>query len=102
MRRVVHLRVATRTGDHRELGAFLKEAIPYYESVPGVRVRLLRSMEHPDRYIEAIEYETIEAFESDEKRLGGDPRMQGFIQRWRTLLRDDVAIETYEELTDTI
>lgn len=65
-------------------------------------MRLLRSVEHPDRYIEVIEYETIEAFESDEKRLSGDPRMQRFIKRWRTLLKDDVEVETYEDITDTI
>lgn len=92
----------TRTGDRQELSVFLKQAIPFYESLPGVRVRLLRSVEHPDRYIEVIEYETIEAFESDEKRLSGDSRMQRFIKRWRTLLKDDVEVETYEDITDTI
>lgn len=98
----VHLRITTRTGDHDELGAFLKQAIPFYESLPGVRVRLLRNVNSPDRYIEVIEYETVEAFESDEKRLSGDLQMQHFIKRWRKLLKGDVEVETYQDITDTI
>lgn len=64
-------------------------------------MRLLKSTEHPDRYIEVIEYETIEAFHTDEQRLSGDPQMQSFIRRWRDLLKD-VEVEIYEDITDTI
>ena len=101
-RRIVHLRLITRTGDHEELAAFLKQAIPFYESLAGVRVRLLRSVEHPERYIEVIEYESIEALENDEKRLSGDPQMQRFIERWRKLLKGGVEVETYEDVTGLI
>lgn len=81
---------------------FLKRAIPFYESLPGVRVRLLRSVEEPARYIEVIEYETIEAFDRDQTRLSGDPRMQALIKRWRRLLKGNIDVETYMDITDTI
>lgn len=81
---------------------FLKQAIPFYESLPGVRVRRLRSVEEPARYIEVIEYETIEAFDRVQTRLSGDPRMLALIKRWRKLLKGNIDIETYMDIADTI
>lgn len=102
MVRVLHLRCATRTGVSEELSEFLKEAVPFYESLPGVRVQLLRNVDEPNRYIEVIVYETIEAYDRDRARVEGDPRMQALLQRWRSLLAPDIAVETYDDVTDAI
>lgn len=100
--RILHLRITPRTGDHQELGAFLREAIPYYQALPGVRVRLLRSVEDPSRYVEVVEYETKAAFEADEKRMATDPRMQSLLQAWRKTLAGEVIVETYEDVTEAM
>lgn len=100
--RIVHLQITPRSGDHEELSAFLREAIPYYETLPGVRLRLLRSIEDPSRYIEVVEYDTKAAFEADEKRIATDPRMQSLLQAWRATLAGEVIVETYEDVTEAI
>lgn len=98
-KRTLHLRFTTPTGDHRALGPFLKRALPTYEAPPGIRVRLLRSIEQPARYIEIIEYETLEAFQHDEKRLTDDATMKSLIQEWRGLIAGDLEVEAYEDVT---
>ncbi|GIK49122.1 MAG: antibiotic biosynthesis monooxygenase [Hyphomonadaceae bacterium] len=99
-KRTIHLRIKPRTGDHQELGAFLRNAVPYYEALPGVRVRLLRSLDDPSQYVEVVEYETVAAFNADEKRMAIDPRMQAFLRDWRATLAQDVIVETYEDVSE--
>jgi len=101
-KRILHLRLATQTGDHSELGAFLKKAIPYYESLPGVRIRLMRSADDPKRYIEVVEYETLATAEADDKRMETDSRMRALLAEWRELLDSDVIVERYDDITDLI
>ncbi len=98
--RVLHLRCATRTGVSEGLSEFLKEAITIRESLPDVRVELLRSVDEPNRDIEAIVYETIEAYDRDRAIVEGDPRMQALLQRWRSLLAPDIAVETYDDVAE--
>ena len=101
-KRVLHLRITPRTGGHDELGAFLREAIPYYQKLPGVRIRLLRSTDDPTRYIEVVEYETAGALEADETRMATDPHMQDLLQAWRATLAGEVVVESYEDVTEAI
>lgn len=99
--RILHLRIKTpKSGDH--LFAFLKDAIPYYESPGGVRVRLLRRIEDPTRFVEVIEYDSKEAFDKDQQRVDKDPQMRSYLQTWRSLLDDDVEVESYEDVTDQL
>lgn len=65
-------------------------------------MRLLRNINDPRCFIEVIEYETIEAFRSDEARVRDDPQMQNLLREWRTLLVEGAEIETYEDLTNLI
>ncbi len=102
MARILHLRCATRTGAIEELSDFLREAVPFYESLQGVRVQLLRNVDEPSRYIEVITYETTEAFDLDRARVEGDPQMQALLERWRSLLAPDITVETYDDVTETI
>lgn len=101
-KRILHLRITPGTGDHQELGAFLLDAIPYHEDLPGVGVRLLLRIDDPSRSIEVVEYETNAAFDADEKRIADDPHMQGLLKAWRETLTGDVCVETYEDVTETI
>lgn len=65
-------------------------------------MRLLRNIDDPRCFIEVIEYETIEAFRSDEARVRDDPQMQVLLREWRSLLVEGVEIETYEDMTNLI
>jgi quinol monooxygenase YgiN len=101
-KRVLHLKIRTRSADAEELLSFLREAVPFYESPGGVRVRLLRSIDNPTRFIEIIEYDDRDAFEKDQHRVASDPQMRGYLQTWRSLLAEGVEVETYEDITDSI
>jgi quinol monooxygenase YgiN len=100
--RILHLRIKTRSADAEELYSFLKEAVPFYEALGGVRVRLLRNIDDPGRFVEVVEYDDQDVFERDQQRVASDPRMRGYLQTWRSLLAEGVEVETYEDVTDRI
>lgn len=79
-----------------ELEAFLKDAIPFYESPGGIAVRLLWSRDEPGRFIEVIEYLDVETFERDQVRVEQDPEMKRYLERWRELLSEPVSVEVFE------
>ena len=66
------------------------------------RSRLLRRIDDPTRFIEAIEYDSPEAFNRDQHRVDNDPQMKSYLQTWRSLLEEGVEVETYEDVTDEL
>ena len=100
--RVIHLGVHVAEGGGDAFLAFLKEAKPYYEGPGGIRVRLLRSLADPRRFIEVVEYDGEESFDRDQLRVESDPEMAEWLRRWRTLLDEAVRVEVWEEVTDLV
>jgi quinol monooxygenase YgiN len=94
----VHLRICVAPGRDDELRAFLREAIPFYESPGGIRVRLLGDASAPDRFVEVIEYASENAYLEDEKRLRSDPTMARYLARWRALLAEPPIVEIYRDI----
>lgn len=74
--------------------AFLREAIPFYETPGGIRIRLLEDQDDPERLIEVVEYATILDYEQDQERVRTDPEMGAVLARWRALLADPPEVET--------
>jgi hypothetical protein len=101
-KRLIHLRIRSQSDDPAALFSFLRAAVPFYESLPGICIRLLRSLEDASRFIEVVQYETEEIYEADQVRVNSDPEMQTYLSSWRSLLREGVAVETYEDVTDQI
>lgn len=91
----LHLRIRLSPGGREAFLAFLREAIPVYESPGDIRVRLLQSNDDPDRFIEVVEYATESAYECDQHRVGHDPGMKALLARWRALLAEPPAVEVY-------
>jgi hypothetical protein len=93
----VHLRI--RVAEHRqaELRSFLSEAIPFYESPGGIRVRLLANDLDPERFIELVEYIDEHTYRQDESRVESDPTMAAFLVRWRSLLVEPPCVEVYHQ-----
>ena len=77
---------------------FLREAIPFYESPGGIRVRLLADTGAPDRFVEIIEYASEHAYLEDEGRLKSDPTMARYLARWRALLAEPPIVEIYRDI----
>lgn len=91
----LHLRIRVSHVRRAEFDAFLREAIPFYESPGGIRVRVLEDRDDPTRLIEVVEYASRADFERDQLRVEQDPRMKGYLERWRALLDGAPVVEVY-------
>jgi len=99
---VLHLKIAIKDSTPEGLFTFLRKAVPYYESLGGVRVRLLRSLRDPCRFIEVIEYDDKETFDRDQERVNTDAQMKIFLSEWHELFDETVGVETYQEITNDL
>jgi hypothetical protein len=98
VKRTVHLRFAAPATDPAQLLMLVKAAAPFYEIFGGTRVRLLQNADDPARFIQVIEYEAPESMEVNRQRIAGDPRLQGYLQAWRTLVPGAIEVDVYREL----
>ncbi len=96
----LHLRIRVKPENHEALLGFLAEARPVYEQpVPGgaITMRLLQQRDDPNAFIEVFEYESVEAYEADDRRIREDPQQRALIDRWRSLLDGPPVVEVYFE-----
>ncbi len=91
----LHLRGRVALGRRPDFDAFLAEAIPFYESPGGIRVRVLWDVADPERFVEVIEYTDQAAHDRDQVRVENDVRMRDMLERWRDLLDGPPVVETY-------
>lgn len=91
----LHLRFRTKDPSGESLRAFLREAVPIYQSPGGIRVRLLRDRSDGAAFIEVIEYDTTADFDRDQLRVEHDPVMIELLGRWRSLLDGPPVVEVY-------
>jgi len=94
----LHLKFTLAGADPAQLSTMMKSAQPFWEFFGTMRMRLLQNVDDPGRFIQVIDYETDEALELNRQRIASDPRMQGFIQAWRSMLPGAVEIDVYEEV----
>lgn len=99
---VLHLGLACRESTGSDLKMYLRQAVPFYQSLSGVNVRLLRSLDRPGRFTEIIEYATNEAFRADKARIADDEQMQSFLKQWRELLTEPPEVEHFADITAEI
>ena len=95
----LHLRCRVSPGRRVEFLAFLREAIPFYESPGGITVRLLQDLDDDHRFIELVLYDDEAAYTRDQKRVVSDPTMKSYLARWRDLLAEPPVMEVYRLLT---
>jgi quinol monooxygenase YgiN len=91
----LHIRPLPHADGRLELLAFLRLAKAYYESPGGIRMRLFERGDDPESLIEVFEYDTVEAYEADERRVNDEPQMQALLAAWRSLLDGPPRIEVY-------
>jgi hypothetical protein len=96
--RTLHLRFTMPAADPARLSALIKSAKPFYEFFGTTRVRLLQNVDDPSRFIQVIDYETDEAVELNRQRMASDPRLQSFIQAWRSMLPGAVEVDIFQEV----
>jgi hypothetical protein len=96
--RTLHLKFTMPAADPAQLSAMIKSAKPFYEFFGTTRIRLLQNVDDPARFIQVIDYETDEGVEISRQRIASDPRIQAYLQAWRTMLPRAVEIDVYQEV----
>src|SRR3954451_16818226 len=94
----LHLRLRVAPGRRDEFLAFLRQAIPYYESPGGIEIRLLQDKSDDHKFIELVLYENESAYERDQQRVAHDPQMKQLLDRWRALLAEPPQVEVYRSV----
>lgn len=100
LRRTVQFRFTLPSAGSAHLTSLLKATKPFYEAFGGRRIRLMQNVDDPARFIHEIEYDTPEVVELNRQRLASDPRVQAYLQTWRTILPGAVEIDVYQEVGD--
>ena len=98
VRRTLQLRFTLPSGDSGQLAAMIKAAAPFYQMFGNAEVRLLQNVDDPAKFVQLIEYEANEDWELNRQRVAGDPRMQAYLQTWRTMFPGALEIDVYQEV----
>jgi hypothetical protein len=96
VRRTLQFKFTLPNVDASHLASLHRVAAPFLQAWGG-NSRLLQNVDDPSRFVHEIEYETHEAIELNRQRLASDPRVQAYLQTWRTLLQGAVEIDVYRD-----
>jgi hypothetical protein len=97
VRRTLHFKFTWPGVDPQHLVSLMNASAPFYEAFGG-RVRLLQNVDDPSRFIHVIEYETHETIELNRQRIASDPRVQAYLQTWRSLLPGGIEMDIYKDV----
>ena len=97
IRRTLHFKF-TLTGANEQMVAMIKSSAPLYQMFGEAKVRLMRNVDDPSRFLQEIEYEAPEAMELNRQQIASDPRVQAYLQAWRAMFPGAIEIDVYHEL----
>jgi hypothetical protein len=100
VRRVLQLKFTLPTADPTQFVAFIKASEPYYELFGGKEVRLLQNVDQPAQFVQIVDYEINESFETNRQQIAGDPRLQMFLQAWRSMFPGTVEADIFREIVE--
>lgn len=95
----LHLRCRVIPARQTEFLSLLREAVPFYESPGGIRVRLQQDAHDADRFIEVVEYRDEAVYQQDQARVENDSVMKSYLDRWRLLLAEPPVVEVYRRVS---
>ena len=96
--RVLQLKFTLPTADPTQFIGFIKATEPYYELFGGKEVRLLQNVDNPAQFIQIIDYEINQSFETSRQQIAGDPRLQAFLLAWRQMFPGTVEVDIFREV----
>ena len=76
----------------------IKAAAPFYQMFGKAEVRLLQNVDDPAKFVQIIDYDANEDWELNRQRLASDPRMQVYLQTWRTMFPGALEIDVYQDV----
>lgn len=95
IRRTLHLRF-TLAGATEQMIAMIKSSAPMYQIFTDAKVRLLQNVDDPSRFLQEIEYDAPESLELNRQQIASDPRVQSYIQTWRSMFPGGVEIDVFK------
>ncbi len=98
VRRTLQLRFTLPSADSGQLVAMNRAAAPFYQMFGKAEVRLLQNVDDPAKYVQIIDYDAIEDWELNRQRIASDPRMQVYLQTWRSMFPGALEIDVYQEV----
>lgn len=98
VRRILQLKFTLPTSDPSQFVSLLKASEPYYELFGSRKVRLLQNVDQPAQFIQIIDYDVIESLETNRQQFAGDPRLQAFLQSWRSMFPGTVEMDIFREI----
>ena len=98
VRRTLQLKFTLPAADSSQMVAMIKAAAPFYQMFGNAQVRLLQNVDDPAKFVQQIEYDANEEWESSRQRIASDPRMQVYLQTWRTMFPGALEIDVYQEV----
>jgi hypothetical protein len=98
VRRILHLKFSFPGADPAQILSMVKASAPFFEFFGSRGVTLLQNVDDPSRFIQVIDYVTDEVLELDRQRIASDPRMQAYLQAWRSALPGGVEIDVFREI----
>ena len=96
VRRTLQLKFTLPSTDSQQLIGMIKAAAPFYQMFGNAQVRLLQNVDDPAKYIQEIEYEANEEWELNRQKIASDPRLQVYLQTWRSMFPGSVEIDVYQ------
>jgi hypothetical protein len=97
IRRTLHFKF-TLTGAPEQMVAMIKSAAPLYQMFGDATVRLLRNVDDPGRFLQEIEYDAPAALEQNRQQIASDPRVQSYLQAWRSMFPGAIEMDVYQVL----
>jgi hypothetical protein len=97
IRRTLHFKF-TLTGAPEQMVAMIKSAAPLYQMFGDATVRLLQNVDDPGRFLQEIEYDAPAALEQNRQQVASDPRVQSYLQAWRSMFPGAIEIDVYKVL----
>jgi hypothetical protein len=98
--RTLQMKFTAPSLEPQQLLAMMQAAQPFYELFGGKRARLLQNADFPTRYIQTIDYEAPEEIEQNRQRFASDPRLQSFLQAWRSVIGDGIEIDIFQDVAN--
>jgi hypothetical protein len=98
VRRTLQLRFTLPTADSGQLATMIKAAAPFYQMFGKAEVRLLQNVDDPAKFVQIIDYDAVEDWELNRQRIASDPRMQVYLQTWRSMFPGVLEIDVFQEV----
>ncbi len=98
VRRTLHFKFTIPHADSAQIAAMVKATAPFYQMFGDMRIRLLQNVDDPAKFTQEIEYDSPGDFEVNRQKIASDPRMQMYLQTWRTMFPGAVEVDVYREV----